>query len=175
MNLIRKSISLLGSITLLALLLVALAPRAAHGVAAALVQVANSSANPVPTSDVAPLQPYLSSCFAATPPADSEAVCGITVPAGKRLVVQSVGISAVTGTGGRVVTAQLIATVSGNEVSFPVVVPYVISLSGADYSTSSQALRLYSDGELDCFLSYNSGNAADATCVVSGYLVNLPQ
>ncbi|HEY4949077.1 MAG TPA: hypothetical protein VIH88_01965 [Candidatus Acidoferrales bacterium] len=48
MNMIRKSVTFLGSITLLALLLVALAPRAARGVAAALVQVTNTSSNPVP-------------------------------------------------------------------------------------------------------------------------------
>jgi hypothetical protein len=48
---IRKSVTFLGSITLLALLLVALAPRAARGVAAALVQVTNTSSNPVPVVD----------------------------------------------------------------------------------------------------------------------------
>jgi hypothetical protein len=49
MNLIRKTLTLLGTITLLALLLAALAPRAARGVAAALVQITNTSANAVPT------------------------------------------------------------------------------------------------------------------------------
>lgn len=47
--LFRKSVTLLGSITLLALMLAALLPRAARGVAAALVQVTNTSASPVPT------------------------------------------------------------------------------------------------------------------------------
>lgn len=49
MKTIRKSITLLGSITLLALILAALAPRSARGIAAALVQVTNTGANPVPT------------------------------------------------------------------------------------------------------------------------------
>lgn len=51
MNMIRKSMTLLGSITLLALLLTALTPRAAHGVAAALVLVSNTGADPVPVED----------------------------------------------------------------------------------------------------------------------------
>jgi hypothetical protein len=49
MNLVRKAITSLGGIFLAALLITALAPKAAHGIAAALVQVANTSANPVPT------------------------------------------------------------------------------------------------------------------------------
>ncbi|MFY9801950.1 MAG: hypothetical protein WA211_15465 [Candidatus Acidiferrales bacterium] len=174
MNNTRKAITTLGGVLLAGLLLVALAPRAARGVAAALVQVSNTYSNPVPTSDVAPMQPYLSSCYANTLPISSEAACDLPVPAGKRLVVQSVGISVVASPGGRVVTAQLIATVSGNITNFPVAVPYLVSQSGVDYSTSSQALRLYSDDDLVCALMFNNANGASGTCVVSGYLVDVP-
>jgi hypothetical protein len=52
MNVIRKSMSLLGSITVLALLLIALAPRAARAVAAAQVEVMNPASSPVITSDI---------------------------------------------------------------------------------------------------------------------------
>ncbi|MGA7913913.1 MAG: hypothetical protein WCA00_01660 [Candidatus Acidiferrales bacterium] len=174
MKLARKALSALGGIFLAALLLVALAPRAARGVAAALVQVANTSANPVPTSDVAPKQPFQSACTGYTPTSDSETACDFSVPAGKRLVVQSVGISIVSAPGGRVVTAQLITTVSGNEVSFPVAVPYAASLPGADYSTSSLALHMYADSDLVCFVAFNTASASSATCNVSGYLVDVP-
>ena len=51
MNMIRNSVTFLGSITLLALLLAALTPRAARGVAAALVQVTNTASNPIPVVD----------------------------------------------------------------------------------------------------------------------------
>jgi hypothetical protein len=51
MNLPRKALSTLGGILLAALLLAALAPRAARGVAAALVQITNTSADPVPVYD----------------------------------------------------------------------------------------------------------------------------
>jgi hypothetical protein len=49
MKTMRKAISALGGIFLAALLIAALAPKAARGVAAALVQVTNTGANPVPT------------------------------------------------------------------------------------------------------------------------------
>ena len=49
MNTIRKAVSALGGIFLAALLIAALAPKAARGIAAALVQVTNTGANPVPT------------------------------------------------------------------------------------------------------------------------------
>lgn len=51
MNVLRKAVSVLGGIFLAALLIAALAPKATRGVAAALVQVANTAANPVPTLD----------------------------------------------------------------------------------------------------------------------------
>jgi len=49
MNVMRKVVSALGGILLAAMLIAALAPKAARGIAAALVQVANTPANPVPT------------------------------------------------------------------------------------------------------------------------------
>jgi hypothetical protein len=52
MNVIRKALTALGAIFLLALLLAALAPKAARGFAAAMVEVANTSVNPVPNRDV---------------------------------------------------------------------------------------------------------------------------
>jgi len=52
MNIMRKAVSALGGVFLAALLIAALAPKAARGVAAALVQVANTAANPVPMLDV---------------------------------------------------------------------------------------------------------------------------
>jgi hypothetical protein len=48
MNIIRKAISTFAGISLAVLLFAALAPKATRGVAAALVQVTNTSANPVP-------------------------------------------------------------------------------------------------------------------------------
>lgn len=52
MNIVRKAVTTIGGFCLAALLIAALAPKATHAVVAALVQVANTSANPVPNRDV---------------------------------------------------------------------------------------------------------------------------
>jgi hypothetical protein len=58
MNILRKAVTTLGGVFLAALLITALAPKAARGVAAALVQVTNTSANPVPTVSADTNFPY---------------------------------------------------------------------------------------------------------------------
>ncbi|MGA7913912.1 MAG: hypothetical protein WCA00_01655 [Candidatus Acidiferrales bacterium] len=96
MNTARKALTTLGGIFLAALLLTALAPRAARGVAAALVQVVNTTANPVPDRDV-----DMPGRHAVTLGFDDESDSGsaiftnldqtpFVVPSGKRLVVESV-------------------------------------------------------------------------------------
>jgi hypothetical protein len=52
MSMVRKALSALGAIFLAALLIAALAPKAAHAIVATLVQVANTSANPAITQGV---------------------------------------------------------------------------------------------------------------------------
>ena len=49
MNIIRKALTTLGGVLLMALLIAALAPKATRGIAAALVQVTNTASNAVPT------------------------------------------------------------------------------------------------------------------------------
>lgn len=58
MNIIRKAGATLGGIFLAVLLIAVFAPKATRGVVAALVQVTNTSANPVPTVSVSNLVPF---------------------------------------------------------------------------------------------------------------------
>lgn len=51
-NFAKKLLIVAGSVTLAGILAVAMVPKAAHAVAAALVQVTNTTANPVPNLDV---------------------------------------------------------------------------------------------------------------------------
>ncbi|MGA8409860.1 MAG: hypothetical protein WB680_21995 [Candidatus Acidiferrales bacterium] len=95
MKLTRKVLSALGAIFLAALLLVALAPRAARGVAAALVLVSNTSANPVPTLDAASEFPFTVSPVygIGIDPSLSEFTVPSTTSTGaavKRLVIEQV-------------------------------------------------------------------------------------
>ena len=89
MNLIRKVFTTLGCIFLAALLVTAFVPKAAHGVAAALVQVENT----VMTQDVD--QPARAP-FVVT--VTTNAVTNfnytpVTIPSGQRLVIQNVSIT----------------------------------------------------------------------------------
>jgi hypothetical protein len=103
MNITRKALSAIGGIFLAALLIAALAPKAARGVAAALVEVTNTSVNPVPTYDSS-TRFQAEICVFSGPVATAENFCGsntsssFVVPANtsggaavKRLVVDNMG------------------------------------------------------------------------------------
>jgi hypothetical protein len=179
MNLTRKALTTLGGVFLAALLLVALAPRAARGVAAALVQVTNTTSSPVPTSDVAPLQPFQASC------SDLELTgtvlfgsseCQIAPPAGKRLVVQTVGITVNTGNTSRVSDGFLSATAAGSSARMPLALPVIAGVGSNEIiSGVTQSLRMYADQPLICGVDFFPlANGYRTDCTVTGYLVTLP-
>lgn len=92
MSTIRKALTALGAIFLLTLLLAALAPKAARGFAAALVQVANTTANPAITSNMddpgrIPYQAQVSGTTGSNCTATSCEFDFAPVPAGHRLVI----------------------------------------------------------------------------------------
>src|ERR1700760_272083 len=91
-----------GSAVLAMLVLSTLAPKAAHAVTAALVQVVNTSANPIPNRDQdnPAQQPFQ---FLAQPDTrgtgQNQASTNISVPAGKRLVLDYVSAGIAAGNG----------------------------------------------------------------------------
>ena len=105
MNYIKKAVSTLGGVFLPALLIAALAPRVTRAVVAALVQVANTPANPVPTSDVhrsaAQIVELVCSNVAPNPciiiPATGDfnetTLTAWTVPAGMNFVITDVQVN----------------------------------------------------------------------------------
>jgi len=109
MNMIRKSLTALGAVFLLALLLAALAPKAAHGVAAALVQVANTAAAPAITEDLSKLPSqsvhlYCSPVCSQVFPNGNLTPSAFTVPATQSLVISTVELQA--SGGGDVILSQ---------------------------------------------------------------------
>lgn len=100
MSMVRKAVSALGGIFLAALLIAALAPKAAHGLVAALVQVTNTAAAPAITQDVSRLASQSvqlicvgpSDCSQVLPDGSSPAPF-YTVPAGCNLVITTVQIN----------------------------------------------------------------------------------
>ena len=179
MNIIRKAFTTLGGIFLAALLITALAPKAAHGIAAALVQVANTTANPVPISDVAPLQPFQGRCNAGDGAVTSARdQCSISIPSGKRLVVQSVSLEVeVTDSSSAVVLGEFTSATSSvaQPTNFYVAVPHMgISQFGISAFAMSQELHSYVDQALGCAVIFNKPNVDTLNCSVAGYLVDIP-
>jgi hypothetical protein len=175
MNLFRKSITLLGSIVLLALILAALAPRTARGVAAALVQITNTTSTPVPTSDVSPLQPFVQTCIGVGPGYAVTGVdCQFSIPTGQRLVVETASMLVLTSSGVVVSNAGVSTMKPGlAEVFVPVV--FTSSVNGINLHTGSQAMRLYADSSLSCDTRVSVPDPnIEMDCFVSGYLVSTP-
>jgi hypothetical protein len=98
MNVVRKTATTLGGIFFAVLLISALAPKAAHGVAAALVQVTNTASNAVPTEDGPGNFPFGGTLCTEILNSDcGSALSGLLVPtttstaaAVKRLVIEDV-------------------------------------------------------------------------------------
>jgi hypothetical protein len=102
MNIVRKAVSALGGIFLAALLIAALVPKATRAIVATLVQVTNTSANPVPvetvrqaasnflTLEATGIPLFGAGAWYQIFPDGSEATSGYALPAGEQLVVTDV-------------------------------------------------------------------------------------
>jgi hypothetical protein len=95
MNFAKKILMLAGGAALAGIMAIAIAPKTAHGLVATLVQVANTSSNPVPT-----LEQEAQSAFVAqgTCQVSFEACAAgtlYTVPAGKTAVLESVAFNCI--------------------------------------------------------------------------------
>ena len=147
MNLIRKSVSTVGAIILGALVLAGIAPRAARGVAAALVQITNTSANPVPTVDNNAAFPWSitvgvdnTNFFTADFIAPTTTPTGVPV---QRAVVETTGVRCTAPVG----TPNLVASISANvfgsgNSSQSYSLPVIASAPGF-YLSSPSAVRIY--------------------------------
>jgi hypothetical protein len=187
---VRKALSTLGGVFLAALLIAALAPRATRGIAAALVQVVNTSANPVPTREVGfgnePFQTAL-----CTSDGDQSGFCGpltssFTVPtttsdgaAVRRLVIESLG-GQCNGTTLPVLSVFLVMSMSANNVNGvsnvgrQFIVQPAPGLPGAEAEIFSATTKLYADPNTVVGMEveappFATGDRCEGS--VSGYLV----
>jgi hypothetical protein len=182
MNVIRKSLTLLGSISLLALLLAALAPRAARGVAAALVQVTNTTSNPVPTisADNPAKHPFQSSCIGQS--SSGDASCTFGVPAGQELVIQGGTIRAfLNPAAGQLVQGTIAPSANGrSEFHFfglqDIGINFGLSGSPHEY-VGTLPYTVYADPESQVSISVFLGNPSQSVsfdATITGYLVTVP-
>ena len=165
-----QAVATLGVVATLALI----TPRAAHAVAAALVEVANTSANPVPNRDVdaAGRHPFALQCSASG--GDTECFFPV-VPANTEWVIQTVTVVLQAGTVPAPPSYGVLQSAVGgpavNVANFPVV------NSGGQFGTATQSLTAYASPgttpacaiETQVFLPNSV-----FSCAISGYTVSLP-
>lgn len=187
MNFIRKAITTLGGIFLAALLLAALAPKATHGIVAALVQVANTSANPVPIFDVNnPAESTIVNigCGAQTSTSPFGGVMGCymgfgstteatyAVPSGRRFVMQQLDATCSAPKGVVISQAELLYSTPPSST-----VNSYITLPGNGNVDANYPIHYYADtGSNIQFIAVTSDSSGQTTCTVNvtGYLVPAP-
>ena len=187
MNLANKKLTFFGFVFLAAILVSVLAPRATHAIVATLVQVANTSANPVPNTDVDnPARASLvsSSCsgqnigtllLSCTTP--------YTVPPAERLVIQQVEANCFTPKGNSVAVAEYFIAANSNGSFSPV--PHELPLVSegiaviADqlYLANNQPVHYYADpGSTIGFTAQTTDASGNTSCTFqfNGYLISYP-
>ena len=163
-----------GAVVLAGLILSLAVPRAARAVAAALVQVTNTTSNPVPNKDVDQqgrnLYQYYSNCTG------SQGTCTITfptVPAGMRLVIQHV--SAITQLPSATTMNVVQLRGSGTyQFLLPQLVPANYSAQYT-YVMNTDVLASFDAGQapaMDAFSTSSSSFTMLAT--ISGYMISYP-
>lgn len=178
MKQVRTVLLTLGGIFLAALLIAALAPRATRAVAAALVQVTNTTSSPVPVLDVASKQPFISSCESIFAGLNFNG-CSIAVPLGKTLVIQTVSAHASLDPGVRVTDLEVITRNGGasNSIWMNLSFGGNFGPGNGDQLQQSQQVVAYADPGTDVtFVANNTANTTinQLKCTIYGYLVNTP-
>jgi hypothetical protein len=181
MNFAKRVSMSIGFVVLAAALVSVLAPKATHAIVATLVQVSNTSANPVPNSDVN--DPDLAtilvlSCQGHSNGGSEFLNCdpNSTVPAGQRFVIDRVEANCFTTPGSTFGNAYISLTEGGNEIR------HVLPLNSLEtgFSTEyvlSQQVRYHADaGSYVDFSTYTTDMLGGSTCnfQADGYLLNYP-
>jgi hypothetical protein len=181
MNFSRKVATYLGFVVLAAILISVLAPKATRALVVTLVQVANTSANPVPTSEVnnpdqATILVLTCSTQASTHGGSLGCETGSSIPAGQRFVIDRVEADCMTVPGNTFGLGYISLTEGGGAIR------HVLPMSSPEtgFSTEyvlSQQVRYHADaGSYINFLVQTTDMTENTYCnfQADGYLVNHP-
>jgi len=181
MNLMRKAVSALGGIFLAALLIAALAPRATRGVVAAMVQVVNTSANPVPNQDVdnrgrATME--LLTCDSTLDRGTLTCSPSFTVPAGQRLMMDEIDGGCVTPSTNTVFQSSLRFSEGGIGIEHTLILtPTGFGVTGNALYSINQTVRYVADsGSSFEFLTLTNDTTGFTSCAftLTGHLISFP-
>lgn len=186
MNILRKTATTLGGIFLAALLIAALAPKATRGVAAALVQVTNTSANPVPVSaaDSPANFPFATFLCIESPGEGCQPFSTFLVPTTtstglpvKRLVIENVSGTCEITPGVTGFVLSLSAPSVGATTALPFPFPLLAASpnnSAGQFVVGGSAVRIYTDPGDTVSISAQSdvpaGNFEFCSLIVEGHL-----
>jgi hypothetical protein len=171
----RKPLFSYGAVALATAVLFLAAPRAAHAIAATLVQVTNTAANPVPNKDVDQQGRNL---YQATQVCSTPSPCTISfpsVPTGQRLVVQHVSVfyrmPSSTSLGG----AELNSFYGAAFQWLPSVAqPWNGPGPSFGYVSNEQVLAAFDVGDSPVVNVFGTSGAFYATASISGYMISYP-
>lgn len=137
------------------------------------VTVDNTPANPVPTKDVdnPDKQP-----FAGGADASINNALLATVPAGKRLVIETIAFRGRIRLSGSGVAPHIFVTTNGVLTHYYIGVNSVGQDSTDSFWNGTHAVRLYADPSSEVYYECFAPVSADRLCVtsISGYFVNVP-
>ena len=182
MNLGRKTATTLGGIFFAVLLIAALAPKATHAVAAALVQITNTAANPVPNRDVdnGPRQAVTLQALASTSVENivfeeqNGNGTAYTVPAGKRLVIEFISGSFTTPAGAHLANAFIFGNTSSGQYA-DYLSPNLVTAGNFNVYQLAQPMWAYYDEgtAIRIAVTLTSGSfATSGIFTLRGYLVD---
>ncbi len=176
MNLLRRVVIGIGSITAVALVLALAAPKAAHGIVATFVQVVNPPSSPV-LAVSAPSQVYQSGCIGQYQNfvGFTVANCALqAVPTGYRLIIESVSVTSFSDAGADPYSFEIDPQGEGTSPEMFLPLAKQPSVGGLDVYTAMTGARMWAQpGQTPFFQaalnsSTTNGNIA---CSASGYLV----
>jgi len=172
MKFARRLFTGIGGLAAAAALLALVAPKAAHAVAATLVEIVNTRSTPVPNQDVdAPgRHPYQQTCFSSSNQ-DGEVNCTMPViPPNTELVVQN--LSMLVNLTSAALYSRLITVGGGANLN-----TYVPLVAQSSYYMASQPLTQYADPGYSPICDSTTTNGSPSvqlTCTITGYTVSLP-
>ena len=165
MQFAKRTFTGLGVLAFMAVLFTLAAPKAVHAIVATLVQVTNTSANPVPTvaTDNPALQP-----FAHTYGVYGQFDHTFQVPTGKTLVIEQVEVSCFQ----IVLPYAVVGVTTGGVQNYTTLFPAPAPGDNTNWGLT-QMVRFYADGGTTVtFQGPQTGGADYCGSTIIGYLVN---
>ena len=164
MQILKRGLMAAGALALAAMFLNFVAPKSVHAAVAALVQVVNTPANPVPTQNIyEPAKNVLVlSCFGF-----GYCVTG-NVPAGSMFVLDSVSVAE----GGLGYSVILGITAGGADFGYHGIPVIQNPIQAESYGTMN--LTLYADPGHALTVETDTGSTNNINCIFYGHLVQYP-